>query len=131
MELLRPIPRMNPELNKAAREASERDLDGWIMTNGNPPGRTTGTMLCMMDKSGRPYAIGVGETDLEAANALLSDMTRRARQWIKVRRMARTWRDHLRGESDERRAAESAEFIASRKSGPSNELEHPTEGADG
>jgi hypothetical protein len=109
---------MIAELNKAAREASERDLDGWVLTNGNPPGQRAGTMLVMADRAGRPYAIGCGESDLEAANALLSDMTKRARQWIKVRRVARAWRDHLRSEADQRRADESAQFLASRKLTP-------------
>jgi hypothetical protein len=105
---------MIPELNKARREATERDLDGWVLTSGTPPGQRTGTMLVMADRAGRPYAIGCGETELEAANALLSDMTNRARSWLMVRRMARTWRDHLRAESEARRAQESAAFLSSR-----------------
>lgn len=111
---------MNSALNKAARESTERDLDGWVLTSGNPPGQRTGTMLVMADRSGRPYAIGCGDTDLEAANALMADMTRRARAWIKVRRVARTWRDHLRSEAEERRAEDSAAFLASRKSDSTN-----------
>jgi hypothetical protein len=109
---------MIPELNKARREATERDLDGWVLTSGTPPGQRTGTMLVMADRAGRPYAIGCGETELEAANALLADMTRRARAWLTVRRMARTWRDHLRAESEARRAQESAAFLSSRTNQP-------------
>ena len=106
---------MISQLNAAAREATERDLAGWVLTSGNPPGQRTGTMLVMADRAGRPYAIGCGETDLEASNALLADMTKRARAWIKVRRVARTWRDHLRAEAEDRRAEQSADFLASRK----------------
>jgi hypothetical protein len=109
---------MIPELNKAAREASERDLDGWVLTNGNPPGQRTGTMLVMADRAGRPYAIGCGNTELEAANALLADMTRRARAWFKARRVVRTWRDHLRAETEARRGEESAAFLSSRTNQP-------------
>lgn len=116
---------MNSALNKAAREATERDLDGWVLTNGNPPGQRSGTMLVMADRAGRPYAIGCGDTELEAANALMADMTRRARAWIKVRRVARTWRDHLRAESDQRRAEQSAAFLMSRKDGEHNTSAQP------
>lgn len=103
------------ELNKAAREATERDLDGWHLTNGTPPGEKSGHMLCMMSQTGKPYAIGCGETELEACNALVADMTRRARRWLQLRRIVRTWRDKLRTDSAERRAAESAAFLASRR----------------
>ena len=106
---------MNTQLNKAAREATERDLDGWVLTNGNPPGQRTGTMLVMADRAGRPYAIGCGDTELEAANALMADMTRRARAWLKVRRVSRAWRDHLRAESEIQRAEKSAQFLSTRQ----------------
>lgn len=106
---------MNTQFNKAAREATERDLDGWVLTNGNPPGQRTGTMLMMADRAGRPYAIGCGDTELEAANALMADMTRRACAWINVRRVVRTWRDHLRAEAEIQRAEKSAQFLAARR----------------
>jgi hypothetical protein len=105
---------MIPQLNAAAREATDRDLAGWVMTSGNPPGMRTGTMLVMADRAGRPYAIGCGESDLEAANALMADMTVRAREWIRVRRFLRTWRNNLREESADRRAEESRRFLATR-----------------
>jgi hypothetical protein len=108
------------ELNKAAREATERDLEGWHMTNGTPPGEKTGTMLCIMSGSGKPYAIGCGDTELEAVNALVADMTKRARKWIELRRTVRVWRDALRVAAGEDRVAKSAEFLASRKSSHSN-----------
>lgn len=110
---------MIPELNKAAREATERDIEGWHMTNGTPPGMKTGTMLCLMSGSGKPYAIGCGESELEAVNALVADMTKRARKWIELRRMVRVWRDALRTAADDSRAEKSAEFLASRKLTPS------------
>ncbi len=107
------------ELNKAAREATERDIEGWHMTNGTPPGMKKGTMLCIMSGSGRPYAIGCGSTDLEAVNALVDDMTKRARKWIDLRRTVRVWRDALRIAAGEDRAAKSTAFLASKRS-PSN-----------
>lgn len=109
---------MIPQLNKAARAVTERDLDGWHLTHGTPPGMRTGTLLCIMSGSGKPYAIGAGETDLEAANALVSDMTTRARKWIELRRTVRMWRDALRAAAADSRAEKSAEFLASRKSTP-------------
>jgi hypothetical protein len=84
-----------------------------VLTNGNPPGQRTGTMLVMADRAGRPYGIGCGDTELEAANAMMADMTRRARAWLKARRVVRTWRDHLRAESEARRAEASAAFLSS------------------
>jgi len=108
------------ELNKAAREATERDLEGWHMTNGTPPGEKSGHMLCIMSGSGKPYAIGCGHTELEAVNALVSDMTTRARKWIELRRTVRVWRDALRVAAGEERAAKSAAFLASKRS-PSND----------
>lgn len=104
------------ETNKAAREATERDLEGWVMTNGTIPGQKSGIMLCIMSGSGKPYAIGCGETELEAVNALVTDMTKRARKWVELRRTVRVWRDALRTASDDSRAEKSAEFLASRKS---------------
>lgn len=112
---------MITELNKAAREATERDLQGWHLTNGTPPGLKTGTMLCIMSGSGKPYAIGCGDTDLEAVNALVSDMSKRARKWIEMRRMVRVWRDALRAAAADDRAEKSREFLAGKKSSPSNE----------
>jgi len=109
---------MNPELNKAAREATERDLQGWHLTNGTPPGLKTGTMLCIMSGSGKPYAIGCGDTNLEAVNALVADMNKRARKWIEMRRMVRVWRDTLRTAAEDDRAEKSREFLASKKSLP-------------
>lgn len=108
------------EINKAAREATERDLEGWHMTNGTIPGQKTGIMLCIMSGSGKPYAIGCGGTELEAVNALVEDMTKRARKWIELRRTVRVWRDALRLAAGEARAEKSAAFLASRKSSPSN-----------
>jgi hypothetical protein len=114
------------ELNKAAREATERDLNGWHMTNGTIPGQKTGIMLCIMSGSGKPYAIGCGGTELEAVNALVDDMTKRARKWIELRRTVRVWRDALRLAAGEARAEKSAEFLARRKSSPSNpSSDHP------
>ena len=112
------------ETNKAAREATERDLEGWHMTNGTIPGQKTGIMLCIMSGSGKPYAIGCGGTELEAVNALVDDMTKRARKWIELRRTVRVWRDALRVAAGEDRAAKSAEFLARRKSSPSNAKVH-------
>jgi hypothetical protein len=111
---------MITEMNKAAREATERDLEGWHMTNGTIPGQKTGIMLCIMSGSGKPYAIGCGGTELEAVNALVEDMTKRARKWIELRRTVRVWRDALRKAAGEARAEKSAAFLASRKSRPSN-----------
>jgi hypothetical protein len=106
---------MNAALNKAAREATEQDLDGWHLTSGNPPGQRSGHMLCMMSRTGKPYAIGCGETELEAVNALVGDMTKRARRWIELRRMMRIWRDSLRETAAADRAEQGAAFLASRK----------------
>jgi hypothetical protein len=103
------------ELNKAAREATERDLEGWHMTNGTIPGQNTGIMLCIMSGSGKPYAIGCGGTELEAVNALVDDMTKRARKWIELRRTVRVWRDALRTAADDSRAERSAEFLSRKK----------------
>lgn len=103
------------ETNKAAREATERDLEGWHMTSGTIPGQKTGIMLCIMSGSGKPYAIGCGGTELEAVNALVDDMTKRARKWIDLRRTVRVWRDALRMAAGEARAEKSAAFLASRK----------------
>lgn len=103
---------MIDELNKAAREATERDLDGWHLTSGTPPGEKKGVMLCMMSGSGKPYAIGCGKTDLEAANALVSDMTKRARRWLELRRTVRVWRDALRVAAGESRAERSKAFLS-------------------
>lgn len=107
------------EMNKAAREATERDLDGWHMTHGTIPGQKTGIMLCIMSGSGKPYAIGCGGSELEAVNALVEDMTKRARKWIKLRRTVRVWRDALRLAAGDARTENSAKFLASRKSCPS------------
>lgn len=112
---------MTNEINKAAREATERDLEGWHMTNGTIPGQNTGIMLCIMSGSGKPYAIGCGGSDLEAVNALVDDMTKRARKWIELRRTVRVWRDALRLAAGDVRAEKSAAFLASRKSRPSND----------
>lgn len=109
------------ELNKAAREATERDLEGWHLTSGTPPGEKSGVMLCFMSGSGKPYAIGCGDTELEAANALALDMTKRAHKWLEMRRVVRTWRDALRVMAADARAEKSAAFLASRKSSPSND----------
>ena len=43
-----------------------------------------------------------------------------ARKWIELRRTVRVWRDALRVAAGEDRAAKSAEFLARRKSSPSN-----------
>jgi hypothetical protein len=106
---------MNAALNKAARDATERDLEGWHLTSGNPPGQRSGHMLCMMSRTSKPYAIGCGDTELEAVNALVADMTKRARRWIELRRMVRVWRDSLRENAEADRAEQSAAFLASRK----------------
>lgn len=111
---------MISELNRAAREATERDLEGWHMTNGTIPGQNTGIMLCIMSGSGKPYAIGCGGTELEAVNALVEDMTKRARKWIELRRTVRVWRDALRMAAGDARAEKSAAFLASKRS-PSND----------
>jgi hypothetical protein len=103
------------ELNKAAREATERDLEGWHMTNGTIPGQNTGIMLCIMSGSGKPYAIGCGGTELEAVNALVDDMTKRARKWIELRRTVRVWRNALRLAAGDARAEKSAEFLSRKK----------------
>lgn len=106
---------MIKELNNAAREATARDLEGWHLTNGIIPGQRTGVMLCIMSGSSKPYAIGCGDTELEAVNALVEDMTKRARKWIELRRTVRVWRDALRVVSGEIRAEKSVAFLASRK----------------
>jgi hypothetical protein len=102
-------------MNKAARDATEKDLEGWHLTSGTIPGEKTGVMLCMMSAGGKPYAIGCGANELEAANNLVSDMTKRARKWLFLLRTVRTWRNALRQYSRDRRAAESAAFLESRK----------------
>lgn len=109
---------MISEINKAAKDATERDLHGWHMTSGTPPGQKSGVMLCMMSGSGKPYAIGCGNTELEAVNMLVSDMTKRARKWIEMRRMVRTWQSALRLESEENRKEKSKEFLASKNKAP-------------
>lgn len=106
---------MIPQINKAAREATERDLDGWQLTNGTPPGMKSGTMLCIVSNSGKPYAIGCGDTDLEAVNALVADMVKRARKWIYLLRMVKTWRDALRQQSKDEKVEKSAAFLAGKK----------------
>lgn len=106
---------MIPQINKAVREATERDLQGWHLTKGTPPGMKTGTMLCIVSNSGKPYAIGCGDTELEAANALVADMVKRARKWIYLLRMVKTWRDALRQQSEDNRAEQSAAFLAGKK----------------
>lgn len=102
---------MTHEINKAARDATSRDLEGWHMTNGPIPGGSKGVMLCVMSGSGKPYAIGCGETELEAVNALVVDMTKRARRWLEIRRMVRVWRDALRVAAGEARDERSRAFL--------------------
>lgn len=110
---------MSKPLTDAAKRAAEHAFDGFVLTSGTPPERDRGVMLALFDKAGRSYATGVGETELEATNALVNDMTRRARQWIKMRRIVRRCRRALQLEADERRADASADFLASRKTKPS------------
>ena len=71
----------------------------------------------MIDKLGKPYAVGVGETELEACNALVIDMERRARQWVKMLLKVRQCRKAMRIEASEERQEQSKQFLASRKQG--------------
>lgn len=70
--------------------------------------------------TGRPVATGFGLSELTACNALLADLTERCRGMLAIRRMSKTWRDQLRVDAGEARAEKSREFLASRKSDPSN-----------
>lgn len=107
--------------NEGARAATERAITRWMLVHGTHPDDRSVIMLSVVEQAtGRPMATGLGESELTACNALLADLTERCRGLLGIRRMAKTWRDHLRGESQERRSAESEAFLASRKSGPSN-----------
>ena len=104
---------MSEVYTAAKKRLDEQAFDGWILTGGTPPDRKDGVMLCMIDKTGKPYAVGVGGTELEACNALISDMGRRARQWVKMLLLVRQCRNAMRAEASEERSQRSAEFLSS------------------
>jgi len=101
----------------AKRRLDAEAFDGWILTGGTPPDRKAGHMLCMIDKLGKPYGVGVGETELEACNALVADMERRSRQWVKMLLIVRNCRKAMRIEASEQRIEQSKEFLSSRNKG--------------
>lgn len=109
---------MSEPYTQAKRLLDAEAFSGWVLTSGTPPGRTSGVMLCMIDRSGRVYACGVGETELEACNALASDMDRRARQWIKMLLLVRGCRKAMRIEAGDIREQRSKEFLAGLNSTP-------------
>lgn len=104
---------MSEPYTDAKKQLDAKAFDGWILTGGTPPDRKSGHMLCMIDKLGKPYAVGVGETELEACNALVTDMERRARQWVKMLLMVRNCRKAMRIEAGEIRDAQSKAFLSS------------------
>lgn len=118
--------------NAGARDATERAVTKWMLAHGHHPDRRDIIMLSVVEcATGRPVATGFGLSELTACNALLEDLTERCRGMLAIRRMSKTWRDQLRAESGELRAKASAEFMASRKSSPSNVQAKPCRTVDG
>ncbi len=103
---------MSEPYTDAKKRLDAEAFDGWILTGGTPPDRNSGHMLCMIDKLGKPYAVGVGESELEACNALVIDMERRSRQWVKMLLMVRNCRKAMRIEAGEERAERSKAFLS-------------------
>lgn len=86
-----------------------------MLVHGTHPDDRSIIMLQVVEcATGKPIATGFGNSELTACNALLSDLTERCRGLLGIRRMAKTWREHLRGESEERRAEASKAFLESR-----------------
>lgn len=107
--------------NTGARAATERAVTKWMLVHGHHPDRRDIIMLSVVEcATGRPVATGFGLSQLTACNALLADLTERCRGMLAIRRMSKVWRDQLRVEAGEARAERSREFLASRKSDPSN-----------
>ena len=107
--------------NTGARAATERAVTKWMLVHGHHPDRRDIIMLSVVEcATGRPVATGFGLSQLTACNALLADLTERCRGMLAIRRMSKVWRDQLRVEAGEARAEKSREFLASRKSDPSN-----------
>jgi hypothetical protein len=105
------------DYNEGARGATKRAITKWMLAHGTHPTDRSAIMLQVVEcATGKPIATGFGESDLTACNALLSDLTERCRGLLGIRRMTKTWREHLRGESEERRAEQSEAFLASRRS---------------
>lgn len=103
------------ESNAGARAATERAITRWMLVHGTHPDDRSIIMLQVVEcATGKPIATGFGNSELTACNALLSDLTERCRGLLGIRRMAKTWREHLRGESEERRAEASKAFLESR-----------------
>lgn len=105
--------KMTDPYTTSKKRLDDEAFDGWVLTDGTPPGRKTGHMLCMLDKLGKPYAVGVGESELEACNALVSDMERRARQWTRMLLIVRNCRKAMRIEAGEIREERSKSFLSS------------------
>ena len=104
---------MITELNRAAREATERAVTKWMLVHGTHPDSRAVVMLSVVEcGTGRAVATGCGENELIACNALLGDLTERCRGLIGVRRMAKVWRGKLRGDAGEIRAEKSKAFFA-------------------
>jgi len=130
MEYLRPIPSMRIDIspiehvanaNAGARAATERAVTKWMLAHAKHPDRSDITMLSVVEcATGRSVATGFGLSELTACNALLTDLTERCRGMLAIRRMSKIWRDQMRLEAGELRAEKSAEFLARRKSSPSN-----------
>lgn len=108
---------MSEPYTDAKKRLDAEAFDGWILTGGTPPDRNSGHMLCMIDKLGKPYAVGVGESELEACNALVIDMERRSRQWVKMLLLVRNCRKAMRIEAGEERAERSKAFLSSPNTG--------------
>ena len=104
---------MITELNQAAREATERAVTKWMLVHGTHPDSRAVVMLSVVEcATGHPVAIGCGENELIACNAMLGDLTERCRGLLGIRRMAKVWRKKLRGDAGEVRAEKSKAFFA-------------------